>query len=311
VHRVLVSLGGEDPGNETANVVRLLKGRGLEVDVVVGAGNRHHEEVERLTREAGFRFHRQASNMAELMAAADLAVGAGGTSAWERCCMGLPTVQVSIVDNQVGPSRALAEAGLVTYAGASLTEESLMRAIGNPGLLKEQSRRLLGLVDGQGARRVAAALFASPSTKLTLRKATAADADLYFAWVNDAEVRRQSFDSRPIAWPEHQAWFARRLEEGTKQDALLLVAEDEAGIPAGQVRFERKGAWRVNYALAAEFRGVGLGAKMLRMAIEELRRRDPGARLQAEVKPDNTASRRVFDALGFRAASPTLFELDA
>ena len=311
VRHVLVSLGGEDPGNETANAVKLLKGRGLEVDVVVGAANRHHEEVARLCRDAGFRFHRQASNMAELMAAADLAVGAGGTTTWERCRMGLPTVQLSLAGNQVGPSRALAEAGLVIYAGASLTEEPLLRAIGNPGMLKKQSRRLLELVDGQGARRVAAALFASASTNLSLRQAKPGDARLYFDWANDPEVRRQSFDSRPIAWPEHEAWFARRLEEGTKQDALLLVAEDEAGIPAGQVRFERKDAWRVNYALAAEFRGVGLGAKMLGMAIDQLRRRDPGARLQAEVKPDNVPSRRIFEALGFRAASPTLFERNA
>ena len=163
---------------------------------------------------------------------------------------------------------------------------------------------MLELVDGQGARRVAAALLASSNTKLNLRKAEKKDARLYFDWANDPEVRRQSFDSRPIAWPEHEAWFARRLD-----DALLLVAEDEAGVPAGQVRFERKDAWRINYSLAAEFRGVGLGAKMLTMAIQELRRRHPDAKLLAEVRTANPASRRVFAALGFAEPRPGVFEL--
>ena len=116
-------------------------------------------------------------------------------------------------------------------------------------------------------------------------------------------MRRQSFDARPIAWSQHQAWFAARLA-----DAVLLVAADEAGVPLGQVRFERKAAWRVNYSMAAEFRGFGLGGRMLAMAIAELRRREPGARLEAKVKPDNLASRKVFAALGFKQVSATLFE---
>ena len=50
---------------------------------------------------------------------------------------------------------------------------------------------------------------------------------------------------------------------------------------------------------------------MLAMAIAELRRREPGARLQGEIKRDNAASRKVFAALGFRETSDTMFELDA
>ena len=306
VHRVLVSMGGMDPGNETSKSIQLLKGKSVAVDVVVGAANPHRDAIKRQCAQAGFEFHLQPSNMAELMAAADLAIGAGGTTTWERCRLGLPTLQIAIAPNQEAPSRALAEAGLVTYAGASLTEDSLLKVLGNAEMLRQQSRRVAELVDGQGARRVAAALLASSSTGLFLRSAVQGDAKLYFEWANDPAVRRQSFDSRPVAWPDHQAWFSQRLS-----DSILLVAEDEAGVPLGQVRFERKGAWRVNYSVGAEFRGAGLGAKMLAMAIAELRHRAPGARLQGEIKPDNAASRKVFAALGFRETSATMFELDA
>ena len=303
IEKILVSFGGVDAGNETSNVLSLLKPLRVAVDVVVGAANPHANRIARECAEAGFAFHRQAMNMAELMAAADFAVGAGGSTTWERCCMGLPTLQVAISADQVAPSGALADAGLVFFGGKTVTEEALRDALSDPARLKDQSRRMRALVDGDGAKRVAAALFASPRSEISLRDAKSADALLYFDWANDPEALAQSFDGHPIAWKEHEVWFATRLS-----DCVLLVAEDEAGAPLGQVRFERKGAWRVNYFVAAEFRGVGLGAKMLAMAISELRRRDPDARLEAEVKKDNAASRKVFAALGFTQVSETLFE---
>jgi UDP-2,4-diacetamido-2,4,6-trideoxy-beta-L-altropyranose hydrolase len=305
IEKILVSLGGVDAKNETSNVIFLLKPLRLAVDVVVGAANPHANRIARECAEAGFAFHRQASNMAELMAAADFAVGAGGSTTWERCCLGLPTLQVAIAPNQEAPSRALAEAGLIFFSGKSVTAEALRDALSDPARLKDQSRRMRALVDGEGARRVAAALFASPRSEISLRDAKNADALLYFDWANDPEVRRQSFDNRPIAWEAHQAWFAKRLA-----DAVLLVAEDEAGVPLGQVRFERQGAWRVNYSMAAEFRGVGLSAKMLGMAIAQLHKREPAALLQAQVKKENVVSRKVFGALGFKEVSATMFQLD-
>ena len=306
VHRILVSFGGLDAGNETSKAIALLKGRGIAVDVVVGAANPHEKSIARECKAAGFALHRQAENMAELMAGADLAVGAGGSTTWERCCLGLPTVQVAIAPNQEALSRALADAGMVIFSGNALSASALEQALTSPATLAKQSAGMMELVDGEGAARVAAAILVSEKTNLSLRNAKPEDSRLYFAWANDPEVRRQSFDPRPIDWAGHQDWFARRLE-----DALLLVAADEAGVPLGQVRFERKDGWRINYSVGAEFRGFGLGGTMLAMAITELRRRHPGARLVAEVKPDNAASRRVFETLGFARISATTFERTA
>jgi UDP-2,4-diacetamido-2,4,6-trideoxy-beta-L-altropyranose hydrolase len=307
VKKVLVSLGGTDPRNATSQALQLLNGRPFQVDVVVGSANPNKAEIARQCQVMGFRFHEQATNMAELMDAADLAVGAGGTTTWERACMGLPTLQLVLADNQEAPTRALADAGLVFYGGPSLTEAALEQALAKPEALAQQSQRMRELVDGHGARRVAAALLASPASGISLRQAEKADARLYFEWANDPEVRRQSIESRSIAWPEHEAWFAQRLG-----DSLLLVAQDEGGVPVGQVRFERRDPrWRVNYSIGEEFRGAGLAAKMLGAAIAELRRREPRAKLSAEVKPGNVASRRVFARLGFKEASATMYEQDA
>jgi UDP-2,4-diacetamido-2,4,6-trideoxy-beta-L-altropyranose hydrolase len=304
---VLISFGGVDAANDTAKAIAAVGPLKLAADVVLGEANPHAAGIERLCAgDPAFRIHRPAQNMAELMQRADLAIGAGGTTTWERCCLGLPTIQLAIAPNQEAPTRALADAGLVFHA-TTLSPDLVREVLAQKERLAQQSRAMMALVDGEGRRRVAAAMFAGPETKFSLREARAGDAQLYFAWANDPEVRQQSFHADPIAWPEHEAWFGGRLAE-----AVLLLAEDEAGLPLGQVRFERSdGCWAIHYSIAPEFRGVGLGAKMLATAIAELKRRHPGARLRGAIKPGNTASLRVFAALGFKEISESVFELDA
>ena len=52
-------------------------------------------------------------NMAELMLNADLAIGASGSSAWERCCMGLPTLLIVAEENQREIAESLSQVGAV------------------------------------------------------------------------------------------------------------------------------------------------------------------------------------------------------
>ena len=307
VRTVLVSFGGVDAANDTAKAIHAIRTVGnLNADIVLGEANPHGREIASLCGDdPAFRIHRAAKNMAELMHGADLAIGAGGTTTWERCCLGLPTLQLVVAPNQDAPTRALAADGFVFHA-KDLTAAVLAAVIAKPAELARQSRAVMSLVDGDGRRRVAAAMMAGAGTKFSLREARAEDIHLYFAWANDPEVRQQSFRAEAISWREHEAWFAQRLAE-----AVLLIALDEAGVPLGQVRFERaEGRWILHYSVAPEFRGVGLGAKMLAAAIAALRGRHPGARLRGAIKPGNTASLRVFSALGFKEVSQSVFELD-
>ncbi|MNL30097.1 undecaprenyldiphospho-muramoylpentapeptide beta-N- acetylglucosaminyltransferase [compost metagenome] len=103
--------------------------------------------------------HRQVDNMAELMAHADLAMGAGGSTVWERCCLGLPALMLSVAANQEEIAKACADAGAGLYLGgaADISAERLAQAL--DGLrardLDEMGRRAATLVDGLGAGRVA------------------------------------------------------------------------------------------------------------------------------------------------------------
>jgi len=121
VQRVLLFFGGSDTTNETAKALKSLRLIGRTdwtVDVVLGVSNPFRNEVKSLcSGMPNVSFYLQVSNMAELIARADLAIGAGGTATWERCFLALPTVTIVTADNQDETTLAMAQRGAVHYAG--------------------------------------------------------------------------------------------------------------------------------------------------------------------------------------------------
>jgi len=121
IRRILVFFGGSDPTNETKKALQAIKRLNrpdIAVDVVVGAANPHREEIKEICREMPNTTYRcQIENMAELMAAADLAIGAGGVTTWERLYLELPTLAIAVAENQVETLGAMSENGLVWYLG--------------------------------------------------------------------------------------------------------------------------------------------------------------------------------------------------
>ena len=163
LERLLVFFGGTDPGGQTLKAleaIRLLGRPGLAVDVVIGKDNPHRATIEVACHALlGATLQCQVGNMASLMAAADLFIGAGGTSSWERCCIGLPALVIATADNQIAQSLTLANAGAHRYAGraSSVTTEHLANEISSlmsqQDLLQHMSIQGMNLVDGLGTER--------------------------------------------------------------------------------------------------------------------------------------------------------------
>lgn len=172
---LLVTMGGIDRPNLTAGVLRALEAcplpDTLAVDVVLGSAAPQLDEVRQRCAQARrlTRLHVDHRDMAALMAASDLAIGAAGATSWERCCLGLPTLMVAIADNQRPIAQALADAG----AGFPLDAESVrdsdrlsaaLEAITTGDAMARCSRAASGLVDGLGTARVCEALLACLET---------------------------------------------------------------------------------------------------------------------------------------------------
>ncbi|MEC5424228.1 UDP-2,4-diacetamido-2,4,6-trideoxy-beta-L-altropyranose hydrolase [Virgibacillus sp. C22-A2] len=123
VNRILISFGGSDPTNETMKALKAinsLKRPEIAVDVVVGYSNQSYPAIREFCKKMPQTdIHYQIDYLAELMAKADLAIGAGGSTTWERCYMGLPAVTVETAENQSEILSFLSELGAVYHLGKS------------------------------------------------------------------------------------------------------------------------------------------------------------------------------------------------
>lgn len=165
VRQLLVALGGVDQDNVTGDILAALGQAPLPAGcrIVVAMGEQApwiaqvRATAAQLPLEIQVVVGTQA--MADLMAASDLAIGAAGTMAWERCCLGLPTLTVVIADNQRAGAQALAAAGacmlLPLPVAAGTLAEALARALA-PGMLQSMQHAAAAVTDGGGAKRVLA-----------------------------------------------------------------------------------------------------------------------------------------------------------
>ena len=166
VQRILVSMGLTDVGGVTARVVERLRPRIGEagLDIVLGAAAPSLAGLSKVARrDKRLSIHVDTPHMARLTAEADIAIGAAGSSTWERCTLGLPTLMLSLADNQRAAAHALAERGaaLVVDLGARDFEAQFDRALMRLTLDADLRRRLAAasaeVCDGQGAQRTATA----------------------------------------------------------------------------------------------------------------------------------------------------------
>jgi UDP-2,4-diacetamido-2,4,6-trideoxy-beta-L-altropyranose hydrolase len=168
--KVLVTLGGSDPDNITSIVIEALaRLPNIECVIVSGGSTPHLPSLKELIAPNAFnmRFEVNATNMPELMAWADIAISAAGSTSWELAYMGLPSLLIVAASNQRSIADILAQIGvsLTLHKQESVTVENVAKAV---RFLLENEQRLIEmstlgrkLVDAHGASRIVAALHRS------------------------------------------------------------------------------------------------------------------------------------------------------
>ena len=165
--RLLVSLGGVDKDNATGEVLEELKFCDLPADsqisVIMGTSAPWLEAIRMKASELPWHCNVvvNATNMAERMTWADLAIGAAGSTSWERCCLGVPTLMVVLAENQKGIAQALHQAGAAYNVGEADSLDHLRDIwpeIIRPAPLAQMSHIASHLVDGRGVARLVEAM---------------------------------------------------------------------------------------------------------------------------------------------------------
>lgn len=242
LRHVLISLGGVDKNNLSAAVLATLDELGLptgcRVTVVLGAQSPGLDTVRELAQRSRLQVEVvvNTARMADLMADADLAIGGAGTTAWERCCLGLPTLTLVMADNQLPGALALEAAGCVVLLrnGPELKADLIcgLERLMVPALRGAMQSACQALADGLGVQRIAAMMTAPPSSG-RVRPLTADDLATVLAWRNHSHVRQYMLTQHEISLAEHRAWFERVVNDPAKR-ALIF---EEGGRPLGFVHF--------------------------------------------------------------------------
>jgi len=319
VGRILVMMGATDPLDTTSRVLAALSRTKLEcaVDVVLGAGAPYAAHV-RDALGPRMRLHVDPPNLTELAAQADLAIGAAGSSSFERAVLGLPAILVAFAENQKFIAAAFAERrGACVVPLATLDDADAMAAIiadlaaDGPGRAA-MSQAAAALSDGRGALRllteIAGGSILLDGARVRLRVAETADEAGLLSLQSEPDLRRYFHNPAVPSEAEHRAWLQRTLADGER---LLMIVE-VAGAAAGMLRLDRQSeggrpVYGVSIATASAFQRRGVGGAALALA----RRLAPAAAFEATVSPQNVRSATLFRRAGYRQVGPDLFRSEA
>jgi len=304
VKRILVFFGGIDFDNYTSHAIEALikiNISNLDIDVVIGSKHPFRERIIDQCAQHGFVCHVQTDKMVDLLATADLVIGAGGSVTWEHCFFGVPALAFSIATNQNHQIADAAQEGFLYSPDVNTDLVSVIihhteNLINNYNLRKLISHRAKQAVDGRGVQRIIRAM---GYTSIALRRTNSDDLIKLFKWRNHKNIRNVSRNTELISQDSHEMWFSSVLLSENKE---LLIGEKGEEI-IGVVRFDiQKEDAEVSIYLVPDGSQVGQGqGGELLLSAEKwiIEKRLEIKNIFANVMGNNESSRRMFLSAGY------------
>lgn len=313
--RIMVTLGGSDPDNITLKVLKALCHMSLSgyiADVIAGPTNPNIKklslEIQHIQKSSvnTIKLH-QNINMPEIMAVTDVAISAGGSTCWELCFFGIPSLLIIAAENQqsiaVGLEREGAAACLGWHQDIDPVQLSstLNGILSDAHHLKSMSLQAKKIIDGNGRNRLMNLMdwikAAGNVKHFSLRKAELKDAFQLWKLANDSDVRHNAFNTAPIGYENHAKWLNAKLDS----DMTVIYVLDISGVIVAQIRYDKKeNAAEIDYAVNPSFRGNRIGTRILEMTWKRACKELGVQRVQGIVKKDNKFSICSFQRSGFK-----------
>lgn len=212
IKNILVYFGGSDLHDLTGMATQAylqLNRPDIQLNVVMGSSYSYRNKLEKFAQvHSNIKLYQNLPSLAPLMFQADLAIGAGGGTSWERCCLGLLTIIVTLEKNQISIARELHQQQMAHWLGSAenidiqTIQQALNEALKGEQDLEAWSLRCLKITHAQGTAIVAGYMLLNKHTKLYARLANLTDEKQLFDWTNDLQTRKNSFNTAQIT-PEH------------------------------------------------------------------------------------------------------------
>ena len=314
ISNVLISIGGMDYKNITQKVLDVFLlvewKKNIEVNIVLNSQAPNRKSIKSFLKniKSNHKFNLliNPDNMADLMFEADLAVGSSGTSTWERCTMGLPTIAICVADNQKFISKKLHKDGVHIALSLSDDEEipylfsELCRVNEHPEHLKDLSNKSLKICQAKGAILVALKIlphYTNDGGKIELRKVESSDSKLIYDWQKNPKTREYANESSIPSWEDHIEWMSQKINSPLSFFWILI----HNGISSGVLRLDpinlgEGDGYLISIFIDPKKYGLGIGKKGIDIAKYIFL----GTTLYAKVLENNKRSISLFSGSDFK-----------
>lgn len=301
---ILISMGGIDQKNITGQVLEVLKTcvlpNELTITVILGTGTPNIELVKQIatTMPNTTEVKVNIDNMAEFMANADLAIGAAGATTWERCCLGLPSIQVVVADNQLLIAKNLRKANIIKYIEDFSELPLMLKEIVKK--IKKISFLSSTVTDGCGCEIVCGYLVSDVSVdeEITLKPVDTDDCEYVYSLQTTA-ARKYSRNPAKPTWDEHIKWFLKTMESESSVLFVVMLGQQLVGILRLDNIDEKE--IEVSIIVSPSFSGRGIAKKSLKQVFKL----QPKGCFKAAIHKENIPSQHVFEKIGFKRIGET------
>lgn len=324
---ILITMGGSDPDNIAETLLNWFltfqqTNKTIQVTLVANQASPFIDNLKIISANHDWiSIVSNPESMAQLILAADIAIGSSGATAWERCCLGLPSLSIISAENQNFLNENLAKAGAIISLGhfTDLTytsfEQSIKQVIKVTRNYQKMVTRSFACCDGLGAIKVVNALIANLSHDVFLQEANYDDCQDMFDWQSNSEIRKYSHNPEPVKWKQHCDWLKSTLANSNKH--LYMIKHT---CPSSQIlqsvgilrldaiqnqQYKIDACWQISILIAPDHQGKKIAEK----AINEIPDIYKEQGIIAEVHSNNTASHKLFSRAGFTAISALAYYL--
>lgn len=299
---ILISMGGIDAPNATLSVLKALCDKvPANFTVLLSPRSPHFQAVKQWCASRPHVDHKEfVTDMASLMLSHDIAIGAPGTTSWERACLGLPNIIIPIAENQRMICQQLAIHGASLSLEINQIPHSLynvyQKIVEHWASFKAAN---LTLCDGLGTRRVGLEidyLLNNGSDGVFLSRASLDDIERIYQWQCHPETRKYALNPHIPTWEEHKAWMTNKLQSAG--DYYYMVIDRVNNHKVGVVRLDRmdQAEYLVSIFIDPQHYGKGIARKAL-AALDSLH---SDVTLHATVLKENLASQNLFQKAGYQ-----------
>lgn len=307
---LLVSMGAIDQFNVTLKVLKVFATQVIakpSVTVLLSRRAPHYAEVSEFCCQHDWVTHLDfVTDMPSLMHKHDVAIGAPGSTTWERACLGIPSILIPLAENQ----QTIYQKMLAVDAAISVSIEDISSHLAEAynqlmNRVEYYQAQNLSLCDGLGLNRVLLKVeqLCKSDNAIHLRKATPADIELVYQWQCQPGTRQYALNSQVPTLQEHQQWMQNKLTSFS--DYFYIITFGREQLPVGVIRLDRSPD--KSYILSIYIDEAFYGQGIAKQALRNLNVIHANILIKAQVLAENIASQRLFSSVGYLRYSSELF----